>query len=36
MVLYLISYDLLKPRKNYGAFIDAFAQKGAKRVLLSQ
>ena len=36
MALYLISYDLLKPGKNYDPLIDALTQQGAKRVLLSQ
>ena len=36
MALYLISYDLLKPEKNYDPLIDALIQQGAKRVLLTQ
>ena len=36
MALYLISYDLLKPGKNYDPLLDALTQQGAKRVLLSQ
>ena len=36
MALYLTSYDLLKPGKNYDPLIDALTQQGAKRVLLSQ
>ena len=36
MALYLISYDLLNPGKNYDPLIDALTQQGAKRVLLSQ
>jgi hypothetical protein len=36
MARYLISYDLLKPGKNYDPLIDALTQQGAKRVLLSQ
>jgi hypothetical protein len=36
LALYLISYDLLKPGKNYDSLIDALTQQGAKRVLLSQ
>jgi hypothetical protein len=36
MALYLISYDLLKPGKNYDPLIDALTQQGAKRVLVSQ
>ena len=36
MALYLISYDLLTPGKNYDPLIDALTQQGAKRVLLSQ
>ena len=36
MALYLISYDLLKPGKNYDPLLEALAQQGAKRVLLSQ
>ena len=36
MPLYLISYDLLMPGKNYEPLIDALTQQGAKRVLLSQ
>ena len=36
MPLYLISYDLLTPGKNYDPLIDALTQQGAKRVLLSQ
>ena len=36
MALYLISYDLLKPGKNYDPLIEALTQQGAKRVLLSQ
>lgn len=36
MTLFLISYDLMKPGKNYDALTEALRQKGAKRVLLSQ
>ena len=36
MALYLISYDLLKPGKNYDPLIDALTQQKTKRVLVSQ
>lgn len=35
-MLYLISYDLIKPGKDYAALIDELKKLGAKRILLSQ
>lgn len=35
-MLYLISYDLIKPGKDYTALTDELKRLGAKRVLLSQ
>lgn len=36
MTLYLISYDLIKPEKDYPDLIAALERMGAKRVLLSE
>lgn len=36
MPLYLISYDLIKPEKDYPDLIDHLEQIGAKRILLSE
>lgn len=35
MALYLISYDLVKPEKDYPKLIDFLEKAGAKKVLLS-
>lgn len=36
MKLYLISYDLNKPGKNYSELLEELRALGAKRILLSQ